>query len=110
MAKEIDHPVLCFVSKVSDMPVDDVTAMWEKFIDKAHNADLDLDETEALFFKARKKIKGKNKGIMDLLFVGYIGYCFGVEIHAYAMEREEARWQEPSELVTYYAPDGTIQG
>lgn len=110
MSKEINHPVLCFVAKISDMPVDDINSMWEKFIKKAHNDNLDIEEIEKIFFRARKKATGKNKGIMDLLFAGYIGYWFGIDVHTYAMEREEARWREPTELVTYYAPDGTIQG
>lgn len=107
---ENNHPVLGFVAKVSDMPVDDVTSLWKKFIDKAHDDNLDIEEIEKLFFKARKKATGKNKGIMDLLFVGYLGYWFGIETHMYAMEQEEANWEEPSELVTYFGPDGTILG
>jgi len=110
MAKENNHPVLCFVAKISDTPIDDIDFMWRKFIDKAHDADLDLDEIEELFLKARKNLKGKNKTIMDLLWAGYIGYWFGIDVHTYAMEREEARWEEPAELVTYFAPDGTILG
>jgi len=108
MTEENNHPVLGFVAKVSDMPIKEVASLWEKFIGKAHDADLDLDETEKLFFKARKKAKGKNKGIMDLLWAGYIGYWFGIDTHAYAMEREEARRDEPSALVSYFGWDGEI--
>jgi len=105
MSEENNHPVLGFVAKVSDMPIKDVASLWEKFISKAHDADLDLDETEELFFKARKKAKGKNKGIMDLLWAGYIGYWFGIDTHAYAMEREEAR---EDALVSLVGWDGEI--
>ena len=105
---ENNHPVLSFVAKVSDMPIDDVSSMWDSFINKTRDDDLDLDEVEKLFFEARKKIKGKDRKIMDLLFVGYLGYWLGIDVHTYAMEREEAKMEEPDELVTYFGFDGEI--